>query len=97
VTGAPVLVDDSNWLNAFLERLVQKYESSRNQPWAYSPPADFHTAMVSQIVGFEMPIETIEGKFKLSQNRSQQDQAGVIAGLESEGGSQVASLMRERQ
>lgn len=96
VSGAPKMIDDEIWMNDFLERLIQKYESPRAQPWTYTPPKEFHAAMLTQIVGFELPIEKIEGKFKLSQNRSEKEQASVIAGLAAEGAHETAKLMRAR-
>lgn len=96
-SGVPAIIDDEKWMNDFLERLIRKYESARAQPWAYTPPPEFHAAMLTQIVGFELPIEQIEGTFKLSQNRSEKDQASVIAGLEAEGESETAALMRARR
>jgi transcriptional regulator len=96
VSGAPKMIDDEKGMNGFLERLIHKYESARAKPWAYAPPKEFHAAMLTQIVGFELPIEKIEGKFKLSQNRSEKDQAAVIAGLATEGGKETAALMKAR-
>jgi transcriptional regulator len=51
--------------------------------------------MLAAIVGFEIAVETLEGKFKLSQNRRPEDVEGVIAALEREGQAELAALMRE--
>ncbi|MBU6951689.1 FMN-binding negative transcriptional regulator [Hahella sp. HN01] len=67
------------WL---LEQLSDKHEAAFANPWKMNkvPPARLE-AMMKAIVGFSVDIETLNGKFKLSQNRNPQDRAGVIAGL----------------
>ncbi|TXT24795.1 MAG: transcriptional regulator [Planctomycetota bacterium] len=72
--GVPRVIDDEAWL-------VERYESSRPQPWPNQLPEDFRRNLLKSIVGFEMPIARIEGKFKLSQNRPAQDQANVLREL----------------
>ena len=75
-------IDDPAWLRAFLERLTARHESGRAVPWQVSDaPDDFIAATMRAIVGFEIEVDRLEGKFKLSQNRSGEDQAGVMAGL----------------
>ncbi|RAU48580.1 MULTISPECIES: FMN-binding negative transcriptional regulator [unclassified Pseudomonas] len=62
--------------------LTDKHEANRAEPWAVSDaPADYITNMLSGIVGFAIPIERLEGKRKLNQNRSAEDIAGVSKGL----------------
>lgn len=68
-----------------VDRLVQKYEGSRSSPWPNVMPDDFRDRLLAAIVGFEMPIARIEGKFKLSQNRSSEDRAGTLQALQNEG------------
>lgn len=59
-----------------------RHESPRAEPWAVSDaPADFIGAQLRGIVGLRLPITRIEGKRKMSQNRSAADRAGVAAGL----------------
>jgi len=74
-----------------VDRTVSKYESSSPEPWSYDLPQDFRERMLKGIVGFEMPIERIEGKFKLGQNRSEADQAGMLSHLQT-GSSDARSL-----
>ena len=78
------------------DALVEKYESQRSKPWRASLPADFRERMLNGITGFELPIERIEGKFKLGQNRPQEDRRGTIEGLETEGNEwgDLATFMR---
>lgn len=65
-----------------VSRLSDRHEQGRLQPWAVSEaPRDYIDAMLRAIVGFALPIRRIEGKWKLSQNRSEADQAGIRAGL----------------
>jgi transcriptional regulator len=73
-------------LRAHLERLIAVNESGRPQPWSMAEaPADFIEKMLGGLVGIDIAIERIEGKRKMSQNRSTADQAGVIAALRSGG------------
>jgi transcriptional regulator len=86
VRGTPRVVDDPRWLLAHLEELTDTLESNQARPWKVSDaPQDFTDRMVSQLVGIEMPIDAIEGKWKTSQNRPHADQMGVVAGLKSRG------------
>ena len=65
-----------------LEELIEFYESPRKDRWSGAMPEDFRDNLMQAIVGFEIEITRIEGKFKLSQNRPA-DSPGVIAALES--------------
>ena len=83
-------------LPALLGRLTRKYEEGRPAPWRIEDlPADFTPRLMAAIVGFEIAVERLEGKFKLSQNRRPADLEGVIAALEGEGQGALAALMRE--
>lgn len=79
--GIPRVIDDEAWLVDLLDEMVRRYEASRPQPWPNQLPEDFRRNLLKSIVGFEMPISRIEGKFKLSQNRPAQDQANVLREL----------------
>ncbi|MDH5263168.1 MAG: FMN-binding negative transcriptional regulator [Betaproteobacteria bacterium] len=82
-------------LPALLDRLSRTYEDGRASPWRMETlPPDFMGKLVEAIVGFEIVVETLEGKFKLSQNRSARDREGVAAALEAEGQEALAALMR---
>jgi transcriptional regulator len=86
VRGTPRAIDDSRWVLTHLEELTNTLESSQALPWKVSDaPQDFTDRMVNQLVGIEMPIDAIEGKWKASQNRPHADQIGVVAGLKSRG------------
>jgi len=67
----------------------------RSNPWrAEHLASEVFDKLASAIVAFEMPVERIEGKFKLGQNRSREDRLGMLAGLEGEGGSDAEQLAR---
>jgi transcriptional regulator len=92
-------VDDAAWLRAFVERLTNRHESGRTAPWHVTDaPADYVDKMVTAIVGIELPVTRLLGKWKTSQNRPARDRAGVVAGLEQDGGDAaraMAALVRE--
>jgi transcriptional regulator len=75
-------IEDEHWLMAFLNRLTDTHEAASPKPWKVSDaPADFIQTMLKGIVGLEMPIRRLEGKWKVSQNRTEQDRKGVVEGL----------------
>jgi transcriptional regulator len=80
VYGVPRLLDEAE-LRDLLDRLVSRYEAGRERPWTMDLPPDYLRKMLQAIIGFEVPIERIEGKFKLNQNRSSEDRAGVVQAL----------------
>lgn len=76
------IIDDTSWLLDHLRELTDRNEGIAETPWRLDDaPADFITKLSKAIVGIELPIARIEGKWKASQNRTEQDAAGVIAGL----------------
>ena len=82
-------------LHEVLMELSAAYEAGRDEPWRMSElPAPFVDAMLKNIVGFEIEVQRLEGKFKLSQNRPAEIPR-VIAALEAQGAADVAALMRE--
>lgn len=82
VRGRPRLVDDADWLRRQIGDLTLSQEAGRPAPWAVEDaPADYLGTMIRGIVGIEIPIARIEGKWKVSQNRLAEDRAGVVAGL----------------
>jgi transcriptional regulator len=84
--GRPRVIEDAAWLRVQIEALTNKHESRRSAPWAVSDaPADFIEAQIKAIVGVEIEIAAISGKWKASQNRPVADRLGVIAGLEALG------------
>ncbi len=98
IRGAVRAIEDPVWLRGLVTDLTDVHEAGRSQPWAVDDaPADYINAMVKAIVGFEIKIEKLEGKFKISQNRNAADSEGVAAGLEAQGdlaSHDMAELMR---
>ncbi len=90
--GRPRVIDDAGWLRRQIDDLTNHKEESRADPWLVSDaPEAFVAAQIKGIIGLEIPIARIEGKWKVSQNRPAADQAGVIAGLR--GGGDEAEIM----
>jgi transcriptional regulator len=86
-------VDDAAWLRAFVAKLTDRHEAARPDRWHVTDaPADYVDKMVTAIVGIEVPIARLVGKWKVSQNRPAADRAGVVAGLEADG-SETARAM----
>lgn len=78
--------EEVGWLRGHLQELVAQHETGRDEVWTIdNAPDDFIAAMLKGIVGFEIKIERLEGKWKVSQNRGEADRNGVVQGLRSEG------------
>lgn len=84
--GPVRFVEDPAWILTHLEALTREHESSRDAPWSVNDaPAAYVDAMIRKVVGIEMPIARLSGKWKVSQNRSARDRQGVVEGLTREG------------
>jgi len=98
--GRPKANEDEIFLRGVLDELVRRYEGHRANGWRIdSVPADFYDQLRRGIVGFEMAVTKLDGKFKLGQNRSVEDRRRTIAELERSGSpeaEQLAQLMRRR-
>ncbi len=90
VQGEAQAVDDAERTRKHVEALAAKYERGRRSPWV----PDYDTRRVSGIVGIDIRVARLEGKFKLSQNRSDTDRARVVAALEASGSDEDAALAR---
>jgi transcriptional regulator len=88
-------IEDREWLLAFVTRLTDRHESVRTSPWQVSDaPADYIEQMLDAIVGIEVTITRLVGKWKVSQNRTPSDRAGVAAGLDAMEGKEQAAMAR---
>ncbi len=96
--GRPQVKDDAAWLRRQVDDLTSHKEGTRPAPWQVSDaPEPFVASQLKGIVGLEIPIARIEGKWKVSQNRPAVDQAGVVAGLRGDDGDTImAALVAER-
>ncbi|RYE62404.1 MAG: FMN-binding negative transcriptional regulator [Rhizobiaceae bacterium] len=94
--GPARIVEDAGWLLAQIEAITSQHESSRPMPWSVNDaPDDFISAQLKGIVGVEIEIAAIEGKWKVSQNRPVGDREGVASGLDNmPGQDQMADLVR---
>lgn len=75
-------IDDREWLRAFVTRLTERHEARQPLPWQVTDaPADYIETMLGSIVGIEIELCSLIGKWKASQNRSAADRSGVVEGL----------------
>ena len=85
VAGKLRAIEDRDWLLTLVTDLTNVHEAGRKAPWAVTDaPADYIDMMLRAIVGIEIEISRIEGKAKVSQNRTDADRAGVVSGLRAE-------------
>ena len=87
------IIDDATWLREFVTKLTNRYEAGRSDPWQVTDaPSDFIEKQLGAIVGIEIPITRMLGKWKVSQNRLPQDRDGAVEGLSQEGGDSAAAM-----
>jgi len=97
VRGRVTVRDDADWLAAQIDTLTRSHEAERAHPWAVADaPEPFVAAQMRAIVGLEIDITEIAGKWKVSQNRPVPDRVGVAEGLEADGNDDnpMAGLVR---
>ena len=99
--GTVRLVEDDDWLRRLLLRLSDRHETGSAAPWRMQElPEPYLGGMLKGIIGFDIAVTRMEGKYKLSQNRPAVDRSRVIAALERREDADsfaVARLMRERE
>ena len=84
--GRITVHDDPEWVRGLVTRLTDRHEGDRAEPWAVADaPEDYVDKNLRPIVGVELVVESVEAKAKLSQNRSDEDRAGVARGLAADG------------
>jgi transcriptional regulator len=96
--GPVRFIDDPEWLRGVVTRLTDKHEAGFAAPWRVTDaPADYVNLQLARIIGVEIPISRLEGKWKFDQRATKPDRAGVMAGLEASGTSgnlEAAEVMR---
>ena len=93
--GALVLREDPAWLLAHLTSLTDQHEAASALPWKVSDaPKDFIQSQLKGIIGLELPIRRLEGKWKVSQNRTERDRAAVVEGLDALGTESSLTMKR---
>jgi transcriptional regulator len=89
-------IEDPDWMYALLQRLTLRHETPRAEPWAIGDaPRAYVDALLKAIVGIEIVIDRLEGKWKASQNRPAADQARIKAGLAEQAGSAAMAALIE--
>ena len=95
--GVVTVRDDEKFLRALVGKLTRTHEASEARPWTMAQaPRDYMDDMLGKIVGLEIAITRLDGKFKLSQNREPRDFAGAVEGPAADGHAGLAELMRQR-
>lgn len=91
--GSLRIIDDAIWVRTQLEALTAQNEEGFPHPWAVSDaPADFTEKLIEAVVGIEMIITRISGKWKVSQNQPPQNQRSVIDGLNASGKNEAITM-----
>jgi transcriptional regulator len=93
--GSLRIIEDEAWLRGLVERLTIRHESGRAEPWKVSDaPEDFIKTQLRAIVGIEMPVTRLVGKWKVSQNRPAVDREGVVQGLDAMNDANASAMSR---
>jgi transcriptional regulator len=101
ITGAARLFEDTPSLLRHVSELTDSHEADFAEHWSVNDaPREYVEALSKGIVGIEVAIDRIEGKWKVNQNRSEADQLGVVDGLDALGSPaarEMADVMRKRR
>ncbi|HYL81048.1 MAG TPA: FMN-binding negative transcriptional regulator [Candidatus Acidoferrum sp.] len=93
--GPVRIVEDPGWLRGLVGRLTNRFEAARAEPWKITDaPADFLEKQLQAIVGIEIPITKLVGKWKVSQNRPPVDRDGVVRGLRESGDANAIAMAK---
>lgn len=97
-SGTLTAIEDRDWLLALVNRLTDRYEAPRAAPWAVADaPAPYIEAMLNAIVGIEIPIARLDGKWKINQDDTTADRVQIAAELGKEpAGARMGALMQAR-
>ena len=91
--GSMRAIEDKSWLRALVGRLTDRHEAAQAAPWKVADaPDDYIDKMLGAIVGIEIPVHKMIGKWKVSQNRVATDRAGVVSGLQQQGGENPSAM-----
>lgn len=93
--GVLRVIDDPHWLREQLDALTAQHEAKLPDPWVVQDaPAEFTERLLHSIVGIEMVVTRLSGKWKMSQNQPAQNRAGVVEGLNAQGKEDVAAWIK---
>ena len=88
------VIDDASWLRELVTALTNRHEHARPHPWAVDDaPADYIDAMLKAIVGIEIALTSLQGKWKASQNHPERNRHGAAQGVAGEGNAELAAWM----
>ena len=94
--GTMQIIEDHDWLRELVTRLTDRHETG-NAAWKVTDaPPNFITAQLDAIIGIEIPITRLIGKYKTNQNRPAKDRISVVEGLRKEGNEAMAEMVRRR-
>ena len=96
-TGRARVIDEAPRVRAVVARTAALYEAGADAPWTADAVSEHVDKRLNGLVAFEMPIDTIDGKRKLSQNMTPADRAGVAAALRAQGDAASAAIAREME
>jgi len=96
--GRPEIIEDKQWLLEHVAMLSDEQEAGQQDPWKVSDaPEEFTHKLVNGIVGISIPIQSLDGRWKVSQNKTIDDASGVVSGLNESGfGAASAQLVQDR-
>jgi transcriptional regulator len=93
--GPLTVIDDQAWLLGLVTRLTDRFESAREAPWKVTDaPSDYVENLLGAIVGLEIPLTRLLGKWKVSQNRNAADREGLARGLRADSGVDAPAMAR---
>ena len=99
--GTLRVIDDAAWVAAQMQALTSTHEAGRAAPWSVEDaPADYIERMRMAVVGIEIVVSRLEGKWKVSQNQPAENQESLVAALEADDNEQsttMARLIRQRR
>lgn len=94
--GSVKVIHDASWLKRQVTALTVRLEGSRSNPWKVSDaPDSYIDAELRSIVGLEITLKQLDGKWKVSQNRNMQDRKGAAENLSAEGNTEMSNLIRK--
>lgn len=94
--GRLAVIEDAAWLRQLVGELTTRHEAPQPAPWQVEDaPADYVEAMLKAIVGIEIPLTSLVGKWKVSQNRPAADRDGVAQALSAQGSDEAAAMAGE--
>ncbi|HZW19779.1 FMN-binding negative transcriptional regulator [Noviherbaspirillum sp.] len=87
------VIDDAEWIRAQVQRLSERHETGQARPWKITDaPADYIDKLLKALVGIEIPVTKLAGKWKVSQNQPAANREGVVRGLREQGGDAALAM-----